>query len=236
MSLLHEALEKSARTFKFSFDEKAYTIRRNLMVSSSIVVGATFVSPPANGIYEINLGIIKGNLEKPELVWIFLAVICIYYLIWFYIHCRSSAVKSYCDIKHQFMSYLAALRVREIYRTIYEADPASLPKPRNYDPAGGGGDEGVWRVDARWTLDVPKKYAAGIEKLKLNKFGFQEYGGELRYWYNYEASDEDLKYLSSYLDLYWRGRFSHLFTTILPIVYATFALLLLARHIYVQIG
>lgn len=236
MTLLHEALEKSVRTFNFPFDEKVYTIRRNLMVSSSVVTASTFISPPTNGTYEVNLGVIKGNIETPELVWIFLAVICFYYLIWFYIHCRSNAVKKYQDIKHQFMSHLAALRVGEIYRKVYEADPASLPKPHKYEKAGGGGEQGRWRVDGRWVLEAETRYSSGIDQLKQEGFGFQVYGGELRYWCEYEPTDQDLQYLSIYLDLYWRGRFSHMFTTVLPIIYGAGSLVLLARHIYVQMN
>ena len=88
MKLFDQAHEKSKNLIDFKFDDKVYTIRRNLMIVSSIVIALTFMSPLAQGSYEINIGVIKGVMEKPEYVSYFLAITCIYYLLWFYIHCK----------------------------------------------------------------------------------------------------------------------------------------------------
>lgn len=88
MTVLDKALERSKKTLEFDFDDKLYAIRRNLMIASSIAIGATFLSPPQEGFYVVNIGVLNGAVEKPEYISYFLALVCIYYLIWFYVHCR----------------------------------------------------------------------------------------------------------------------------------------------------
>ena len=233
MTTLDQALEKSRRTLDFEFDDKLYAIRRNLMVASSVVIGSTFLSPPKNGLYEVNVGVLKGVVEKPEYISYFLALVCIYYLVWFIVHCRKVTVNNYQNIKHQFMSHVAALRVGELYSSLYNHIEKNLPVPPQFRASGGGG--GKWTVGVEFVERVEIEHALGIQQLKDAGFNIQKSNGKLKITYQYEAVFEDFRFLNIHLDHYWRGKLSYLFTTVLPMVYSSIAIVLLALHIYNQL-
>ncbi len=229
MNVLYMALERSKRALHFSFDDQLYAIRRNLMIASSVVIGSTFLSPPKDGVYEVNIGVIKGVVEKPEYISYFLALVCTYYLLWFYVQCRKVAVDNYQNIKTTFMGHVAALRADAAYQSLGIGGVGSPAFRVNHTT------NGVMKAGISFPESSVKDYAFSVEKFKGTEFNIGRKNGSIFIDYPYAAVLEDFKYLNIHLDHYWRGRVSYLFTTALPIAYASFAIALLGVHIHSQL-
>jgi hypothetical protein len=233
MNIYDVVHEKTKKSLNVVFDDKLYSIRRNLMVVSTIVISSTFISPLKAGSYEVNIGLIKGILEEPVYLYYFLAVSCLYYLVWFYIHCRSVVVLNYDTIKFQFMNNLGAIRAEEKYSLIrYDHKKNNTPFSISLTPKGGGGGSGKWISEFRMNENVKQHKPEWLESLRASGFDIQESHGELLVSFTYSPILEDFQYLKYHLDLYWRGRLSYLFTTALPIFYASLSLIILSGHIY----
>lgn len=233
MTILASALEQSLRSFNFSFDEQIYAIRRNLMVVSSILIGLTFIKAPEGGNFEINIGIIKGVIEKPHFVYIFAAIVCLYYLLWFYAHCRGLIVKNYSSIKNAFLHRLAALRATDEYHRFRDDIPENLPANVNFRTTGGGGSRYLCESQLIDPLQDIKPYALGIEKLAKSKaFSIKGNPKSQIVYYEHKSIPEDLYFLQKNMDFYWRSTISAAFVTILPISYASLALVAMSIHLY----
>jgi len=232
MNVYHLVHESTKESLKYNFDDKLYAIRRNLMLASTIVIAASFISPPDSGVFEVNIGLVKGVLKNPEYLYYFLVISCLYYLVWFYIHCRYVAVHNYSDIKHKFFYHLAAFRAKEAYENIYDKEKRNLPQPPNFDPRGGGGPTSEWSSQVKFSDKGKHEYREGLEALERVGFTISDYKGEVIVRYSYTPTFEDFQYLNIHLDLFWRSKWSQLFTTVLPIAYSVAALLLLSFNIY----
>ncbi len=232
MNVYHLVQEQTSEWLNYKFDDKLYAIRRNLMIASSIVIASTFINPPQSGVFEVNIGLVKGVLQNPLYLYYFLAISCLYYLVWFYIHCRYVAAQNYRDIKHRFFYYLAAHRAKEAYVRVYSSSDKNLPQPPEFQPTGGGGSTSEWGSKINFVKKVKLEYASGLETLKENGFTISEYKRELIVNYSYSPVFEDFQYLKIHLDMFWRAKWSQIFTTVIPIAYAVLALILLSFNIY----
>lgn len=232
MSALDKALERSRKSIEFNFDEKLYVIRRNLMIASSVVVGSTFISQPKGGMYEVNIGVIKGAVEKPEYISYFLALVCFYYLSWFYIHCRKVTMDNYSSIRTKFMCHLAELIAEDKYKSLTNTPIGTPPRGPAFKALGGGTD-GLWNAS---TLIPPTRGIPEKERLESAGFAAQKTDKGTSISYQHKSGYEDIKYFNIHLDHYWRGKASYIFTTILPMAYSIFAILLLGVHIYNQLS
>jgi len=217
---------------KYNFDDKLYSIRRSLMIASTIVIAASFISPGKNGVFEVNIGLIKGVLQHPELLYYFLIISCLYYLIWFYIHCRYVALLNYRDVKHRFFYHLAAFRAKETYENVYDKSTKNLPATPNFEPKGGGGSTSEWSSQIKFAKKVKYEYSSGLEALKKAGFEINEYKNEIIVHHVYTPTLEDFQYLKIHMDLFWRAKWSQLFTTVLPIIYSVASILFLSYRLY----
>jgi len=231
MNLGIRALQMSTQIQRFNFDEQTYTIRRNLMIISSLAVASTFVSPLTTGKYEINMGIIKGNIDNPILLYLFLAVSCIYYLIWFYIHCKRLVVRNYEDIKRSFHVSLAQLNAKAIFQEFTkDFEPRFQGTP---DFIFKGGSPTKWKVGGNLNSHAIRNHANMVDELKTNSpFVIENTSDGISLDYEHTSTTDDLVYLSIHLDQYWRTRKEEAFITLLPIGYAVTAISLIGLHIY----
>lgn len=131
------------------------------------------------------------------------------------------------------MSHLAALRIGEIYKSLYNPLEKNLPSPPHFRPQGGG--NGSWTANVEFVERVEVDHPSGFQQLKDAGFIINKSKDFFTVSYVYKSSFEDMKYLNIYLDHYWRGKISYLFTTVLPIAYASVAITLLSSHIYKQL-
>lgn len=224
MNLGRQALQDSRKLQRFDFDKHTYTIRRNLMIISSLAIASTFISPiVSTGKYEINIGIVKGTIDNPILLYIFLAISCIYYLIWFYIHCKRLVINNYKSILHSFDQALVLSNAKRNYTKIMKTQ--GLPEFSL---------NGNLKVTANLNENFIQRYQGQIVDLEnsaLFEIETVDNGKKLSYTHIY--SDIDLEYVNAHVDQYWRTRKEEAFITLLPIGYSIIAISLIGLHIYV---
>jgi hypothetical protein len=232
MELASRALQRSSQLQKFEFDDQTYIIRRNLMIFSSLAIASTFVFPlEATGKYEVNMGIIKGVINEPILLYLFLAVTCMYYLIWFYIHCQKLVVRNYEDIKHRFVESLAQINAQEKFRVFceelgskFQGTPSFLSK---------GGDFESWKVTGTLSSHALRNHPEIARDLQsMTEFIVSVTGDGISLDYCHITTSNDLVYLQSHFDQYWRTRKEEWFITVLPITYSFVSIVLISFHIY----
>lgn len=232
MNLGSIALQKSSALQRFEFDDQTYSIRRNLMVFSSLAIASTFVSPVVEtGKYEVNMGIIKGVINDPILLYLFLAVTCTYYLIWFHIHCQRLVVRNYNDIKKRFIEALAKLNAQEKFRLFakdyepkFQGAPSFVSKGGNFE---------AWKVSGNLNNHAIRNHKEMADNLQENsEFFVNKTADGITVEYTHNSSESDLIYLSDHIDQYWRTRKEEWFIAILPIGYSLFSIILIGIHIY----
>ncbi len=130
------------------------------------------------------------------------------------------------------MSHLAALIAEDKYKSLTPTPIGKIPKGPTFN-ALGGGTAGLWNAT---TLLPLKSGIPEIERLEKDGFMVQRTDKGIHITYQHKSGYEDIKYFNVHLDHYWRGKASYLFTTALPIVYSSFAILLLGVHIYNQLS
>lgn len=224
--LYNKLLRKSTEVKHFEFDEQTYTIRKNLMLFSSLAIALTFISPfPKTGDYEVNLGIIKGVIDNPILVYIFLDFVCGYYLIWFYFHCRRLVVPNYLTIRNSFEAVIALMHAREKFKELTKViGPAVLGEPK-FTYSAFGEVKGVLGIALN---DHPEMMKNIREK---SEFIITENNNAFYIHYVHKLDDRDLIYLNSHLDQFFRLRKEEIIVTVLPIAYSTLSIILIAFHI-----
>jgi len=228
MTLLDQALNLSQESIEYEFDDKLYTIRRNLMVISTVTIASTFLSPPLSGKYSVNIGVIKGYLDNPEYISYFLALVCVYYLIWFHVHCRSVVVDNFKNIRRQFLSRVAVLRVSEIYNSFFCQFQFSMPGPPEfefYNYHSHAGFKVGMNIHSQLEPDLKRQ-------LEISGFLIEKRVAQLVLTFQYKDTSEDIVFLNVHKDHYCRRKASYLFITMLPVVYSFIACLFLMEHIY----
>ncbi len=214
---------------KYEFDSQIYSIKNKLLVFSSIIIAATFVSPNINGVYEINMGIIKGNLKTPELLFIFLGVVCLYYLMWLILHARKLVVNNYTNLNHAFMWQLASLYAKENFKELAESVGGFYGEPV-FKGRGGGG--GTWTANAEITNHALRNYL-DLKKslLEGNEFRTTENTIGIEMSYEFTPEKEDYLFFKMHRDFCWTSRLDEWFVTLFPIIYAVVAEFILIYHI-----
>ena len=228
----YRALTESIEKLRFNFDDRTYTIRRNLMISSSLAIASTFLSPlESEGKYEVNLGVIKGVVESPVHLYLFLAVVCIYYLFWFHLHCKKLVVGHFNSQLSSFISSLARINAEDKFKEFI--------KNNNILYEGGTSFEskiiGVNRYTVRGVLKKSygiNHFKSMVDKLKEDsEFVISDVADGINIEYTHECSINDLAYLNCHVDLCWRRRKVDMFVATLPILYSILALFLILWHI-----
>ncbi|NRF26386.1 hypothetical protein HRJ45_15700 [Vibrio coralliilyticus] len=233
------ATRKSSQLHQFAFDDQTYKIRRNLMVSSAIGAASVFLSPIASsGLYEVNIGVMKGSLPSVIPIYIFLSTVCLYYLVWFYIHCKKLAVDNFQDIQVQFSKALTSEHAEILFLNFIKKYPKSallgLIKPIGVAFKPVSTNITKTSVVGEISNQNLKKYPESlIEDLKEDgTFAVSESTRGLELRFSYELTLDDRIHLDSHLDKYWRTRAEELFVTCLPIICGLVAISLLAIKIY----
>jgi len=226
-----KALQVSTKLQRFNFDEQTYTIRRNLMIVSSLAIASTFVTPLDTGKYEINMGIIKGNIDNPILLYLFLGISCLYYLSWFVIHCKRLVVRNYSSIKQSYLIALSMLNAKEEFKKFTKnCEPKFSGTP---DFIGTRGSHKQWTVRANLNSHVVTNYTSMIDNLEKNSpFTMTDVSDGKSLEYAHEYSANDLVFLNIHIDQFWRTRKEEAFITLLPIGYSIIAIFLIGLHIY----
>jgi hypothetical protein len=200
------------------------------MIFSSILIASTFVSAPANGRYEINMGVIKGEIEQPILLYAFLGIICLYYLIWLVIHCRKLAGDQFNTLVSKFMVLLAARHGKELFMTVSESVSTNFQGSPEFKSQGWSA--GQWTVKAELSKHALRNHSDLTNALlEHEQLKTHETDKGYSISYTHVETNDDLVFFKIHKDHCWRSRFDQWFVSMLPIIYALLAEFRLVAHI-----
>ncbi|HCG5940486.1 TPA: hypothetical protein NJ055_004637 [Vibrio parahaemolyticus] len=222
-------VEKQAGKFSFEFDTEFFTIRRNLMFASTVSLLLFFVKPSSSGVYDVNIGILKGSIDNPIYLYAFAITALLYYVALLVSHCRNLTVSRYSQIKAEYFSALSESKARVTYMKAYLATNGVLPTP----------DKLTFSQKHQHAISViiPK---FNIAKHRMEMLGFEVLINhdvcELVYHSRRNLSQLELEVLRSSLDLYWRAGISKFVTVVVPILYAALVLILQVQNVVGMVG
>jgi hypothetical protein len=213
------------RRTKFSFDDKTYSIRRSLMVFSTIVLASTLISPPESGFYEVNILVLKGKVEQPWLLFTFLGLILVYYLVWHIIHCRKQAADTYLELLNTYLQFCASEKAAKAYNDLISNNKLDDLHRQQFQYDGND--------DYRYRCTKRIKYVEGrddklLEALSTNNdFSIHHDPGFARIVYHFSLTEDDRILLKQHEDDVLRTWFDRWFISHLPIYYGCVALIAL---------
>ncbi|EKO3495990.1 hypothetical protein LO872_002670 [Vibrio fluvialis] len=226
MNLAYIAFKETKLSVKFRFDERAERIRRDLMVFSTLAIAASFVKPVTSGSYEVNLIVMKGTIENPILLHIFIGIICLYFAVWFIIYCARLTLEIYENTDTQFTMKLASITADELLKKHL---PVSVQSSFICNGFNNGEYYSRWEIPKSSTIITDEfiTEVSSSEGFKVN-----ERSSMVEICYTFTPSFEDLKYLRIHIDKCNRAKREAMFFTVLPLVYAFISLLFLSIHVY----
>ncbi|MDX2367730.1 MAG: hypothetical protein QNK36_04900 [Colwellia sp.] len=231
-----DALIASKRKYDCKFDQSITPLKRNLMFVSILSFAALNVSPK-NGDYNVNLGVISGVIDKPELVFGGLLTVCLYHVYFFWLKCRYTIINSinYPKIEEFFMYELSSIHAFHEYfqltelhlnRQVNMAVGAFIKSPKN------AREKGCFKVRAEIQLEHIKSYPEFYEALKQEEyFEVAESRGFAQIDFMYKPTGDDHKFLNIYRDHFWLAKKSEFIEHVLPLVLGYSAVIFLVYKI-----
>ena len=226
--LLVNALIKSVPRLEFYFDDESRVIRRNLMVASTVAIVSTFVTPSmSGGAYEVNMIFLKGLVENPMLVYLLLLVVCLYYWVWFCLHCQGLTIYRYPTIIQEFFASVAVEKASADYEKLVAGFP-DTEAPRRVGFRFHENQCGLYVcIGQSESLRSSSIEAKVAERLTSGGYTLDSSAGLGNISYTYKPKCADLVFLERYLFVYWLARKRYLFVTVLPSVYVVIAIVML---------
>ncbi|MCR9474942.1 hypothetical protein NB532_00715, partial [Vibrio antiquarius] len=183
------------------------------------------VKPSSSGVYDVNIGILKGSIDNPIYLYAFAITALLYYVALLVSHCRNLTVSRYSQIKADYMSALSESKARVTYMKAYLATNGTLPTP----------DKLTFSHKHQHTISVILPSLRNITKHRMEMLGFEVLINhdicELVYHSRRNLSQFELEVLRGSLDLYWRAGISKFVTVVVPILYATLVFILQVENI-----
>jgi hypothetical protein len=107
-----QALNHTVNELTLKMDDEVRVIRRNLLFVSTLAFFALNISLNDKGTFEVNLGIISGELIYPNLIYVGLLLALLYHSYHFYVEISAAAIsglKNMSNIHSQFIQELCKL-------------------------------------------------------------------------------------------------------------------------------
>jgi hypothetical protein len=237
------ALVASKRLYDCNFDQSLSPLKRNLMFVSILSFAALNVSPK-NGEYNVNLGVISGVIDKPEIVFGGLLAVCLYHVYFFWVKCRHTIINSinYPKIEEFFIYELAS------YHAFYEYhNLVRLHLNNNINMAVGSfnrspknsRENGNWKVRSEIQFEHLKSYPDFYAALtEHDNFEVCDIRGFAQIDFMYKATDSDYKFLDIHRDHFWLTKRSEFIEHVLPLILGYTAVIFLTYKtaVLVQFG
>ncbi|WP_028863994.1 hypothetical protein [Psychromonas aquimarina] len=230
------ALLNSKRRYDCTFDQSLTPLKRNLMFVSVLSFAALNVSPK-NGEYNVNLGVISGVIDRPELIFCGLLAVCLYHVCFFWIKCRHTIINSinYHKVEEFFMYELSASHAFHEYNKLVR-----LHLNTNVNMAVGSFNRSPknprendnWKVRSQIQFEHIKSYPELLSALNENKhFEINENRGFAEIDFTYKATNDDYKFLNIHRDHFWLTKKSEFIEHVLPLILGYSAVIFLTYKI-----
>jgi hypothetical protein len=233
-----DALIAAKRQYDCEFDQSITPLKRNLMFVSILSFAALNVSPK-NGDYNVNLGVISGVIDKPELVFGGLLAVCLYHVYFFWIKCRYTIISSinYPKIDEFFMYELSSIYANYEYFQLTELHLSRQVNMAVQDfkiSPENSREKGCFKVRTEIQLEHVKSYPEFYEALKQKTyFKVTENRGFAQIDFMYKPNGVDYQFLNIHRDHFWLTKKSEFIEYVFPLVLGYFAVLLLIYKIII---
>ena len=218
-----KAMLKSISKISINYSQDVSSHRRNLLFAS--VLGfVVFILTPINGVYEVNLGVLSGEIKQPEYVYFGVAFLLAYQIICFwYLNRKSvSSIFNREKIENVFMFELAAIfaarrwhEITERYR-LAKVNTAISNFERSFDHKKHTSSYTVRAV----TTTVHVDEMGGLRELLLKdaRFNSTDMRGEFRLDFVFTPSFEDYRFLAANRDNFWVLKASDFLEHLFPLL------------------
>jgi hypothetical protein len=236
-----DALFASKRQYDCNFDESITPLKRNLMFVSVLSFAALNVSPK-DGDYNVNLGVISGVIDKPELVFSGLLAVCLYHVYFFWVKCRHTIINSlnYPKIEEFYMYELSSIHAFHEYhklvnqhlnRQVNMAVGSFKRSPKD------AREKGYWKVRAEIQLEHIKSQPEFLDALKQHEFfEVTESRGFAQIDFMYKSTEKDHGFLNIHRDHFWLTKKSEFLEHVLPLILGYSAVIFLVFKISTLVG
>ncbi len=212
---------------RFEFDDFSSKLRRGLMLSCSLLIVLCVIEPDkASNSYEINIGVLKGSISQPWVVYTMTIIAATYYLSYFFIHLKKLVIKN-CEKNFSeslFFFHLAEAvantKIRDFWK---DANGTYQNRPTiNFEMAGGGA-ESIYPVKSTQNnLELTDEKCSEIDSAD-NFSVFRNAQAHCSITFHYEPNKDDFLAYHQYKDRFLRYRVSDFFTAKLPVYYGVFS-------------
>lgn len=232
-----KALFSCLPKYEVSFDPRVFTIRRNLLFLSILSISSLFISPKDDA-YSVNLGIISGHVNYPQVIFWGLLIVTIYQLYYFWVNC-SQTVFNFANanrVNKIFFFELASHHAFSCWNALVkehvsEGNNQGLSLSFAESPKYSRENE-HWKVRGQ----TPEKYLNVHPKLthaikQSIYFELDENGGLSQIDYIYQAKSSDYKFLYCHRRQFWLTKKKQWLEYLLPIIFCGVAIMALILKI-----
>jgi len=233
---LKDALSRCFDEVKVTFPEHIYVIRRNLMIACTLAIFFILIEPSSDG-FEVNIGVLKGNIKNPSVLYIIMIFVCTYYLCWFHFACKAAMIfagsddthyKNEEELKYYFLRRLSELKAGEDIKK--SLDKIKLGNINIECESLHAGDDDYIAYCKMKNTDIRSMYqdlSMVHETLVNDGFEYKDDDVFTRVEYKFTPSLDELYFYERHKDNVWRWNRYRCFETVLPILYAALAFLIL---------
>ena len=218
-----EAFRRCVHKYECRFDPSMSTKKRNLLFVTLLSFASLMVSPK-DGVYNINLGVISGVVEKPYLIFSGLLLVCLYHVYLYWINCRQTILNSinFGKIEEIYMFELASVSAfkewnelvrQHVNKSINMAIGSFIRSPKSPQ------ENGNWKVRAEIQSEHLKSQENLLKALQDNNlFELGESRGFSQIDYIYKSKIEDYQYINLQKDQFWLTKKKDFMEYVLPLI------------------
>jgi len=235
--LLKHALSRCFDEVKVTFPEHIYVIRRNLMIACTLAIFFILIEPSSDG-FEVNIGVLKGNIKNPSVLYIIMIFVCTYYLCWFHFACKAAMIfagsddnhyKNEEELKYYFFRRLSELKAGEDIKK--SLDKIKLGNINIECESLHASDDDDYIAYCKMKNTAIRSMYQDLsmvhDTLKNDGIKYEDNDVFTTVEYKFKPSLDELYFYERHKDNVWRWNLYRLFETVLPRWFAALAILIL---------
>lgn len=223
-SFYNSAFCRSKSLVKHDFDEGLISRRKSLIFASSVGILSSLVKVSG----EVNVGVVKGTIESPILIYISIICVCFYFACWFYLECHKWSFIWYGEFRKRFLWAVSEMRVENMRLEVLNNQGVRFGELKVQRSDGISHFLFVTENPLRGNVRNEEVYIA------LEGYGFEvdRAGEQYKISYQYDTTELDEFYFHRFLRFYWYSCSYHAFIILFPFVLFSISVLSLSWRIY----
>lgn len=224
-SLYNLAFNKSKSQIKYEVDEGIERRRKSLILASSVGILSSFVKVTG----DINIGVVKGKVDSPSLIYVAIIMVCFYFAYWFYHECHKWNFQWYGELRKHFLWSVAEIRVHQLRLN------AVGTRGLRFGELKANQSDGVSHTLAATEspLSGTRRDDDAYNLLEEAGFEVDRSGEQYTVKYQYHTTELDEYYFHRFRRFYWQSCAYHAFMFVFPFALFSVATLCLSWRIVI---